>query len=90
MSAQVFTHTCEIDEDFLDRNFKASHDGIFSFRLENMEMIDMDKVSKVRVEFEGSNIPFEYGDKLDINSDVFCQVFFTLFLDALALFCLSR
>ena len=59
-----FKRSCKIDEDFLDRNYKSSPDGVFTFTLENMDKIDMKKVDSIKIEFSGSNIPFAYGDKL--------------------------
>ena len=62
---QEFLHDCDIDENFKEgRNYKPSHDGIFSFQLENMEMIDMEKVAKVQILFSGSNIRKDDKDKL--------------------------
>ena len=56
-----FKRSCEIDEDFLDRNYKSSPDGVFSMNLTNIERLDMDKVDKLRIEFAGSNVPFAQG-----------------------------
>ena len=59
-----FVRSCEVDEEFVDRNYKVSVDGLFSFMIENLEDIEMELVDHILIEISGSNIPFVPGDVL--------------------------
>merc|ERR1719273_2799759 len=55
------SRNCKVDERFLDSNFEPSPDGVFSMNLTNIDRLDMEKVDKLRIEFSGSNVPFNKG-----------------------------
>ena len=44
-----FKRSCSIDEDFLDRNYKSSVDGIYSLWLENKDVIDIEKLDSILI-----------------------------------------
>jgi len=56
----TFKSSCEVNEEFSDQNYKPSPDGIYSIWLPNAEKLAMSDVTKVKVEFGGSYIPYPH------------------------------
>lgn len=48
--------SCEVTEEFSNKNYKPAPDGVFTFKIMNPEMFDIDSLYQVSVGFSGSRI----------------------------------
>eukprot|EP00088_Acartia_fossae_P022001 TRINITY_DN2331_c0_g1_i9.p1 TRINITY_DN2331_c0_g1~~TRINITY_DN2331_c0_g1_i9.p1 ORF type:complete len:783 (-),score=160.54 TRINITY_DN2331_c0_g1_i9:107-2143(-) len=48
--------SCQVDEEFSQKNYKPAADGVFSFKIENPETIAITDLNKVSVMFAGTRI----------------------------------
>eukprot|EP00088_Acartia_fossae_P001268 TRINITY_DN10475_c0_g1_i5.p1 TRINITY_DN10475_c0_g1~~TRINITY_DN10475_c0_g1_i5.p1 ORF type:complete len:582 (-),score=116.34 TRINITY_DN10475_c0_g1_i5:401-2050(-) len=52
---------CNIQEEFSTKNYKASPDGLYTFKVGNPDMVDLASVSKIALRASGSSIPKQSG-----------------------------
>jgi hypothetical protein len=53
-----------MEPEFTDRNYKPAPDGLFTFDVVNINELDVDNISKIKIEFSGSYIPHSTSDML--------------------------
>jgi hypothetical protein len=49
---------CKVGQTFSKKNYKPSPDGVYTFKIENPETIDMESLDKIKIMFTGTRIRF--------------------------------
>jgi len=57
---------CKVDQPFSQKNYKPSADGVFTFKIENPNTIDMESLNQIMIDFTGTRIRFNVKGKPEL------------------------